>query len=211
MSIKLYTLADWTPLQGSIVLAGKEARRIKIEFNCERETALAAKLDETPARFLTTVPAGVSTLEFWASGKVEIAPFEDDGAIVHWYSTEDDKMVFAGTGESFTTIHERAPRNEALEWAMFQSELNQRRMQADLRAEFEGQLSALKAQYDGKTGVHGGEVAEPQKPAKAAKKGEKAVSDPGGSGKPGLQQQQPAKPAPAGDGDNEPPEGEEQG
>ncbi|MER8365966.1 hypothetical protein [Mesorhizobium sp. M1378] len=162
MSVKLDSLSDWNPLVGSLGLYGSDPRRVKIYFNCEAVTPFFITIDKGAPRFLTTLDHGLSTLEFWTHGEIEIAA-ADLEAVVHWQSTEDESQVFEGTGESFTTVHERAPRNEALEWVQYQSELNQRRMETALRAEFNNQLADIRKANEGSTsGVHGG--AAPQHP-----------------------------------------------
>ena len=167
MSIKLDTLSDWKRINGSIGLLAATRRRVKIYLNCEDVTPFYIVVDGGEASFLTTVPYGLSTLEFWAEGNLEIAPATAD-AMVHWQATEDDEFTFDGTGETFTTIHERQPRNEALEYMMYQQELNQKRMQDALRSEFSDKLASLKEQYEGSSGVHGSAAAQHQEPQGAA-------------------------------------------
>lgn len=173
MSVKLDNLKDWYPVSGSIVLEATDdlVRRVRVYLNCLEPTpffVVQTVPDENglpvkaPARFLATMPAGLETLEFYAAGDIEIAP-DDADRCVYYQCTEHDQMWFDGDGESFTSIHERAPRNEALEWVQYQAELNQKRMQAALRAEMDEQLAAMRAEIGGSTGVHGGEAAQPQK------------------------------------------------
>lgn len=177
--LTLDTLNDWHPLSGSMVLrAGDDlVRRVRIYFNCMEPTPLFivgydagedGRLVKRPARFLATMPAGLEELEFYVAGDVEIGADHAE-RVVYYQSTEGETHWFEGDGESFATIHERAPRNEALEWVQFQAEQNQMRMQAALRAEMEQQLAAIRSEYDERTsGVHGGKAAEPPKPAKLA-------------------------------------------
>ncbi|WP_137934844.1 hypothetical protein [Mesorhizobium comanense] len=209
--ITLDTLNDWYPLGGSIVLrAGREdrARLVRLYLNCMEPTPLfivsyTAGEDgspvKAPARFLCTMPAGLEQLEFYAAGDIEIGADHAD-RVVYYQSTEGERHWFDGDGESFTMIHERAPRNEALEWVQFQAEQNQKRMQAALRAEMETQLAAIRSEYEGRTGIHGGEVEEPAKPAKRASK---AAAN-------GKSQSGPVEPAPSGDNADEPADGEAQ-
>jgi hypothetical protein len=183
--VTLDTITDWYPLGDSIILrAGRDERPrlVRLYLNCMEPTPLfiagyTSGEDGTPApaRFLCTMPAGLEELQFYAAGDVEIAADHAD-RVVYYQSTEGEKYWFDGDGESFTTIHDRAPRNEALEWVQYQAEQNQKRMQAALRAEMDEQLAAIRSEYEGRTGVHGGEVAKPSKPAKPRSK--PAASEP---------------------------------
>ncbi|MET2831593.1 hypothetical protein [Mesorhizobium shangrilense] len=196
MSIKLDNLADWHPLAGSVVLRASDdrSRRVRIYFNCLEATPLFVveatagddgRVVKRPARFLATMPAGLETLEFIANGEVEIAA-DDVDRVVYWQSTEREEMWFDGDGESFTTIHDRAPRNEALEWVTFQAEQNQKRMEAALRSEMMGQLAAMRSEYERQSGVHGGEAPQRQKPksgaGKAGSADQQGDAAPGGTG-----------------------------
>ncbi|RWP57965.1 hypothetical protein [Mesorhizobium sp.] len=166
MSIKLDNLADWRPLSGSIILGGSDerSRRVRVYLNCMEPTPLFVALDGAPARFLATMPAGLERLEFVASGEVEIAADTVD-RVVYYQCTEHEKMWFDGDGASFTTIHERQPRNEALEWVMFQQEQNQKRVEAVLRAEMQNQIDRMRSEYESAgTGIHGSATAQHQKP-----------------------------------------------
>lgn len=165
MTVKLDTLADWKKSGGVIGLKGTDHRRVKIYFNCEAQTPLYIKLDgdEHPS-FLATLAPGLETLEFWASGTLQIAPLDAD-AVYLWQSTEDDSMVFEGDGETFTTIHNRAPRNEALEWMQFQAEQNAKAFQAQLRADMEAQIATMRSEYEGTTtGLRSGATAQHPQP-----------------------------------------------
>jgi hypothetical protein len=182
--ITLDTLNDWYPLSGSIVLRAGDnrVRRVRLYLNCMESTPLFVvgytagedgRVIKCPARFLCTMPAGLEELEFYAAGDVEIGADHAD-RVVYYQSTEGEKYWFDGDGESFTTIQERAPRNEALEWVQFQAEQNQKRMQAALRAEMEDQLAAIRSEYEGRTGIHGGKAAEP--PKSGSKSGKAAAA-----------------------------------
>lgn len=206
MSIKLDTLKDWKPLTGSIGLRGEDRRRVKIYVNCEAVTPLWIAHDGDEPDFLTTVPYGLSTLEFWADGDVEIAPPADFKSIVKWQSTEDDEFTFDGDGETFATIHVPQPRNEALEYVQYQALLNQQRMEAAMREQMETHLAAMEAKYGGSNnGVHGSPSAEHPK-SEGQQSGGNAAPVP--SGQQGQQQPanvQPASPVAAGEGNNQPP------
>lgn len=170
MSIKLDNLSDWQPLSGSIVLLAADdyPRRVRVYLNCMEPTPLfivqtvtdeEGNPEERPARFLATMPAGLETLEFVASGDLEIGADHAD-RVVLYQSTGAEKTWFDGEGESFATIHDRAPRNEALEWVQFQSEQNQKRMEAALRNEMQDQLAAIRSEYEKQSGIHGGASAQ---------------------------------------------------
>ncbi|RWM79348.1 MAG: hypothetical protein E5X86_12625 [Mesorhizobium sp.] len=194
MSIKLDNLSDWHPLSGSIVLRASDdrARRVRVYLNCLEPTPLFVVQAGAPARFLATMPAGLETLEFVARGEVEIGADTVD-RVVYYQATETEKMWFDGDGATFTTIHERAPRNEALEWVQFQAEQNQKRMEAALRAEMQTHLAAMRSEYENaSSGVHGGEAPQHPKPAAGKKAAGKQPVD-GGT-------PQPAAGAPAGAG-----------
>lgn len=193
--LTLDTLNDWHPLSGSMILrAGDDlVRRVRVYFNCMEPTPLFivgydagedGRLVKRPARFLATMPAGLEELEFYVAGDVEIGPDHAD-RVVYYQSTEGETHWFDGDGESFTSIHERTPRNEALEWVQFQAEQNQKRMQAALRAEMDEQLAAMREEYGRQVGVHGGKAAEPPKsagkPGKAAVPAKVAGSPAGGA------------------------------
>lgn len=169
MSIKVGNLSDWLPLSGSIILGASDerSRRVRLYLNCLEPTPLFVIQNGAPARFLATMPAGLELIEFVAAGEVEVAADTVD-RVVYYQSTEHEKMWFDGNGASFTTIHERMPRNEALEWVQFQSEQNQKRMEAALRSEMQNHLAALRGEYENtSSGVHGGAVAQHKKPAAA--------------------------------------------
>ncbi|RWN95670.1 MAG: hypothetical protein EOS05_12870 [Mesorhizobium sp.] len=190
--ITLDTLTDWHPLSGSIVLRSSDdrVRRVRVYLNCMEPTPLFVightssddgRPVKAPARFLCTMPAGLEELEFYAAGDVEIGADHTD-RVVYYQSTEGETYWFDGDGESFTTIHERTPRNEALEWVQFQSEQNQKRMQAVLRAEMDEQLAAMREEYGRQTGVHGGEAPQhpkSQRPGKAPSPDGRRLDKPG--------------------------------
>ncbi|RWO96665.1 MAG: hypothetical protein EOQ98_21845 [Mesorhizobium sp.] len=195
MSIKVGNLSDWLPLSSSIILGASDdrARRVRLYLNCLEPTPLFVSQSGAPARFLATMPAGLELVEFVASGEVEIAADSLD-RVVYYQSTEHEKMWFDGDGASFTTIHERMPRNEALEWVQFQSEQNQKRMEAALRSEMQNHMAALEAKYENtSSGVHGGAAAQHQKPAQA-----KAAAAPLDGGAPQPNGGGAVQPAPGG-------------
>ncbi|RWQ34081.1 MAG: hypothetical protein EOS21_28505 [Mesorhizobium sp.] len=199
MSIKLGNLTDWVPLSGSIILGASDerSRRVRLYLNCLEPTPLFMAQDGAPARFLATMPAGLELVEFVASGEVEIAADSLD-RVVYYQSTETEKMWFDGDGSSFTTIHERQPRNEALEWVMFQQEQNQKRVEQVLRAEMQTQLDRMRTEYENtSSGVHGGAAAQHQKPTPA--KGAAAPQDGGGVQPNGGSAVQPAPAGAPGD------------
>lgn len=216
--INLDTLSDWHPLGNSMVLrAGDDrVRRVRVYFNAMEPTPLFVVQatggenglpSKRPARFLCTLPAGLEEVEFFASGDVEIAADHTD-RVVYFQSVEGEQMWFDGDGESFTTIHNRAPRNEALEWVQFQAEQNQMRMQAVLRAEMDEQLAAMREEYGRQTGVHGGEAPQhtkPQRPGKAPSPDGRRLDKPGN--RVGVA---PVQPAGSGVDADEPAGGEEE-
>lgn len=195
MSIKLDNLSDWQPLSGSIVLLAADdyPRRVRVYLNCMEPTPLfivrtvtddEGNPEKLAARFLATMPAGLETLEFVASGDLEIGADHAD-RVVLYQSTGAEKTWFDGDGESFATIHDRAPRNEALEWVQFQTEQNQRRMEAALRSEMQDQLAAIRSEYEQQSGIYGGEAAKLEKSGKTplAGKADGKVRPDAGTGK----------------------------
>ncbi|TIM42884.1 MAG: hypothetical protein E5Y55_20930 [Mesorhizobium sp.] len=167
MSVKIGNLSDWRPMSGSIILGASDerSRRVRLYLNCMEPTPLFVVQDGAPARFLATMPAGLDLVEFVASGEVEVSADSLD-RVVYYQCTEHEKMWFDGDGASFTTIHERQPRNEALEWVMFQQEQNQKRVEAVLRAEMQNQIDRMRSEYESAgTGIHGSATAQHQKPA----------------------------------------------
>nr|QJB21398.1 MAG: hypothetical protein [Microvirus sp.] len=169
--IKLNDLSRWNPLGTANAIRFQDGpfRRVRLNVNCEMDTALFIRFAEPAGagpRFLTVAPRGVSVIEFRAGGAFEIAAESVEWA-VFWHTAEDEPTAYQSDGESFTTIHERAPRNEALEWVMFQSQMNEQAREKRLRAEFDERLAAMEAKYDKEaSGVHGGTPPEPQKPEK---------------------------------------------
>lgn len=164
-------------------------------------------------RFLAYVPAGMETIEFTFSGDFEVMPafpvvteyvpdadgevkpveVERRGEVLYW-NGEHETFWTEGDGETFSTIYERQPRNEALEYIQFQAFQNQARRDKAHAAELAEMRAAIGAINDGKAGIYGGAPAEHQEPVgggnkpaapspkPAAKKAAKPAGDQSGGG-----------------------------
>lgn len=181
MTIKLGNLADWHVLTGGALIFcspaydAEKARRVRLDLNCEyaRNFYIAAMSGGAP-RFLAAAPQGLSTIEFVCDGDFQIAADKSEGEI-HYWTSEAEEYWTEGDGETFSTIYERQPRNEALEWVMFQAAQNDLRRQkahdAELAA-FRAEIGAIK--NDRQSGIHGGPPAEHKEPAAKQPAGKKS-------------------------------------
>lgn len=163
MTIKLNDLTRWNELSSGSAIGFRDGpmRRVRLSLNCIEQTVFYIKPENGDLRFLTTVPAGLSVIEFRASGAFAVGP--EEGGAVYWQCAEDEPTAVETDGESFTTIAMRPARNLELERVMFVQEQNARRREAALLAEVERLTS--KGQANGETGIHGKEAAKHQKPA----------------------------------------------
>lgn len=172
MTIKLLNLADWRVLEGkSLAFVAPEydrdkPRRIRLDLNQEAGCNWYVKLDSGEARFLAHVPIGLQTLEFVFDGDFEISPVVPDGCQIQYWTSEAEAYWTEGDGETFSTIYERQPRNEALEWVQFQAMQNQLRRD---RAHAE-ELAAIRALVENgngsqqKSGIHGQQATQHKEP-----------------------------------------------
>lgn len=166
MTIKLGNLADWRILEAkslSFVAPDYDAdkpRRVRLFINSEAGCNWYVHYGDTE-RFLAFVPAGQETLEFVCEGDFDLMPHKADGVEVQYWTSETEEYWTEGDGETFSTVYERQPRNEALEYVMFQASQNQLRRD---KAHAE-ELAAIRAEIGamnngGQSGVHGGAPAE---------------------------------------------------
>lgn len=166
MTIKLGNLADWRILEAkslSFVAPDYDAdkpRRVRLFINSEAGCNWYVHYGDTE-RFLAFVPAGQETLEFVCEGDFDLMPHKADGVEVQYWTSETEEYWTEGDGETFSTVYERQPRNEALEYVMFQASQNQLRRD---KAHAE-ELAAIRAEIGamsngGQSGVHGGAAAE---------------------------------------------------
>lgn len=201
MTIKLGNLADWRILEGaSIAFTSPDydktrSRRLRLdlnsEFECnwyirfhripilnmpEYEIGHEAKLGEPIAyeRFFAVIPAGLQTVEFTVAGDFELLPIRQDECEIQFWTTEAEEYWTEGDGQTFSTIHERQPRNPDLEWVQFQALQNQLRRDKAHADELAAIRAEIGAMNNGGTGVHGQPATEHKEPksggAKAAGK-----------------------------------------
>lgn len=173
MTIKLGNIADWRVLgASSLVFTSPEydegkPRKIRLDLNCEVGCNWYIKIGESE-RFLAAAPAGLETLEFICEGDFALVPVLPDGAEVHYWTSEAEEYWSEGDGETFSTIYERQPRNEALEYIMFQASQNQLRRDkahADELAAIRAEIGAVSGKV---SGVHGEPPEEHQEPDESA-------------------------------------------
>lgn len=173
-SIKLGNIADWRILEGALEFIAPDydrerPRKVRIDLNCEVGcnwyVAPAVEVGQYgEPRFLAAVPAGLSTLEFISDGDFKIGPGDAAGEVQYWTAAGETFWI-EGDGETFSTIYERQPRNEALEYIMFQASQNQLRRDKAHAAELEAIRAEIGALSNGReTGIHGGPPAEHQEP-----------------------------------------------
>ena len=164
MTIKLNSLSRWRPYVDGEVLAlpGDDAgeRRIRLSFNCERETAVFLRVDDADAlvsigflsgeRLLAVVGPGVETVEFASVGTVEFFCVPRlEGAQV-WFQTADDEPTFSRVVDPrvFTRIANRRHRNPEMEAMMQRMQVNIDRRLAMQAAEFEAALERRRKEDD---------------------------------------------------------------
>jgi len=177
MTIKLGNLADWRILEGkslAFVAPDYDAdkpRKVRLFLNSEDGCNWYIRTTDKP-RFLAFVPAGLETLEFVSDGDFEIGPANADIEVQYWTS-EAEEYWTEGDGETFSTIYERQPRNEALEYVMFQAAQNQLRRDkahAEELASIRAEIGAMN--NGGQSRVHGGAAAEYQESGTGESAGE---------------------------------------
>ncbi|WP_378941852.1 hypothetical protein [Mesorhizobium sp. ANAO-SY3R2] len=193
MTIKLGNLADWRVLDGKSLAftaphydAGK-ARKVRLDLNSEFGCNWYIKAGEDE-RFLAVVPAGLQTLEFVFDGDFELMPVRPDECEIQYWTSEAEEYWSEGDGETFSTIYERQPRNEALEYVMFQAAQNQLRRDKAHAAELASIRAEIGAMNERQSGVHGGAAAQHQEPVAAVQPnaGEGARPAAGDAGGPGA-------------------------
>lgn len=139
MFIKLDSLNDWHPWPSNsglplpaITADGKE-RKIRIQVNCEEETAFHVHSAEWDApRFLAAVQ-GFAEIEFWLAGDA-IIDASGDGQVA-FYTPEKDIIWAESDGATFTQLLEARHRNPQLEMMMFIMRENERRRDAAMEQE----------------------------------------------------------------------------
>lgn len=183
MTIKLGNLADWRVLDGKSLAftfpayeAGK-ARKVRLDLNSEFGCNWYIKAGEEE-RFFAVVPAGLQTLEFVVDGYFELMPVRPDDCEIHYWTSEAEEYWTEGDGETFSTIYERQPRNEALEYVMFQASQNQLRRDKAHAEELLAIRAEIGAINGRQSGIHGGAPAQHQESVADGGK-ETDVSKPG--------------------------------
>lgn len=142
MTIKLGSLSRWALFpQGALTLAGREEgeRRIRIQFNCEAETALYRVVEGVEDQQLVVVVGpGAETVEFVAAGEVGLIAVTREGAQV-WYQTADTEPTHVEVLDPviFTRIANRRHRNPEMEEMMFRMQQNMERRLAQTAGEIE--------------------------------------------------------------------------
>jgi hypothetical protein len=116
MTIKLNNLDRWTrlPADKAIGFAGGADRRVRVHFNVDAPTALRTLQEDGEDRFLTVIPVGLSTLEFYYGGAFSVYPSDANEV---WYQTAEDEPTFFENLDPviFTKIMQRRARNPELE------------------------------------------------------------------------------------------------
>ena len=142
MTISLNSLSRWQvlPEDGCIWFPDVEGeRRIRLHLNCEGETPLYLD-DGGGIGFLTTVPAGLQSVEFSVAGKVAVLPAKGAGQ-VHYQTAEDEPThVALADPIIFTRIAERRARNPELEQIAAVMSRNLERRMALQADEFEARF-----------------------------------------------------------------------
>lgn len=167
MTIKLGNLADWRILEAkslSFVAPDYDAdkpRRVRLYLNSEAGCNWYVHYGDTE-RFLAFVPAGQETLEFVCEGDFDLMPHRAEGVEIQYWTSETEDYWTEGDGETFSTIYERQPRNEALEYVMFQAAQNQLRRDKAHAEELAAIRAEIGAMNGGQSGIHGGSAAEYQ-------------------------------------------------
>lgn len=178
MTIKLNSLDRWKLLGGNqLVLAGDELgteRRVRLHVNSAEEHALYVTDVDGEQRLLTVVPAGLETVEFWASGRLGIVSDAPEGAEI-WYQTAETEPTHVEVRDPviFTKIANRRHRNPELEEIMYRMQANMDRRLAQQSEEFEAALERRRLEE-----VNGRqpETIETKAPGAAANAGSGAVS-----------------------------------
>ncbi|GAA4130397.1 hypothetical protein ACFFTN_15490 [Aminobacter aganoensis] len=212
MTIKLGNLVDWRVLDGkSLAFAAPDfdkgrPRRLRLDLNSEfgcnwyirfhrlpiknmPEYVLGAEPvlgePEVFERFFAFIPAGLETVEFTFGGDFELMPVRPDECEILYWTSEAEEYWVEGDGETFSTVYERQPRNEALEYVMFQASQNQLRRDKAHAAELAAIRAEIGAMNGRQSGIHGQPPAEHQEPAaeqRAAKAAAPKAVRPEGAG-----------------------------
>lgn len=185
MTIKLGSLDRWTlvPSGKLISFTGKTLRRIRLSVNVAQSVPLMIGTEDGQERLLTVVPAGLSTIEFTERGNIGVWP-DVDGVEIYYQTAEDEPTHVVGNGETFTTIHQRQPRNPELERIMFAQMQNTERREARLRAEFAAQIEALRKGNEAR--VHEQAAPKHKKPDQEPKTATVSKGDNNGQGEPDV-------------------------
>lgn len=210
MTIKLHSLSRWERLPNDKTLLlpgapGDGERRVRLQVNCSHETALYVHVHEWgTSRLLAVVPAGLETVEFSASGLLEIDTSAQGDQEV-WYQTADIEPTHTIVRDPviFTELAQRRHRNPELEEIMYRMQVNIERRLNQQAEEHQAAIARIARRNDdakpapvaksaGAPDGAGGDEVQPPKPP-AAKPGEKA-----GSKGAGEQPGGGADPAPAG-------------
>lgn len=152
MTIKLGNISDWRVLSDRALAFSApdydrgRPRKVRLDLNSEFGCNWYIKAGDEE-RFFAVIPAGLQTVEFIFEGDFELMPVRPDDCEIHYWTSEAEEYWTEGNGETFSTIYERQPRNEALEYVMFQASQNQMRRD---RAHAE-ELAAIRAQVEGLT------------------------------------------------------------
>lgn len=157
MTIKLGSLSRWKLVLAnsteSVTLPGRGdvERRIRLHVNCAAATAFYRVIDGTDdEQLLASVPAGLHTLEFSASGDVEWFAATDSHNSQVWYQTADLEPTYSTVVDPviFTKIANRRHRNPELEEVMYRMHLNVERRLAAQAEEFEAALERRRQEED---------------------------------------------------------------
>jgi hypothetical protein len=145
MTINLNSLDRWKVLPaGKAVLFDRPdaQRRARINFNCAAQTVLHVE-DANGPRLLTSVPPGLSTVQFSVKGAFAIMTDKGSGE-VHYQTADIEPTSHQAVDEKvFTKLATRRQRNPELEAIMHQLTLNQQRMFEQQREEYEFRLAQM--------------------------------------------------------------------
>jgi len=187
MTIKLGNIADWRVLEGKSLsfvapdYDAKKPRRVVLYVNSEAACNWYIQSAEGE-RFLAALPAGLETLDFVCNGDFDLMPNRAEGVEIQYWTSEAEEYWTEGDGETFSTIYERQPRNEALEYVMFQASQNQLRRDKAHAEELAAIRAEIGAMNAGQSGIHGGSAAQHQEPGASGSGGAQGAGAVPGAG-----------------------------
>lgn len=202
MAIKLNSLARWYDLAENQSIhfhkgSANGERRIRLNLNMAGQTTFYIKDESEKVRFLTVAGPGLETIEFSASGCVDV--FAHDGAGYVQYQTSEIEPTHSEVIDPaiFTKIANRRHRNPELEEVMYRMQANMERRFAQQADEFEAALERRRQEE-----ING-------RPTEQVKSDAPGTVTPGQNGSPVAEPQpgsaNPGEGSPSPDGSQQPP------